>query len=255
MPSTISTPGELRFSHRRASGRAWRVVEAQHKVSTAKLTDTADEQKILEDLIEEAKPAIPEECGHLHFLLSTPFRYDPPRPHGSRFRRAGRTPGVFYAAESVDTAIAETCFWRLLFYAESPDTSWPGDAGEFTAFAAEYHTEHAIDLTLGPFTDRTPIWMHPTHYEPCQDLADLCREGGIDLIRYASVRDPQHKLNLAILTCSTFTRADPSDRQSWRILLGSNGARALCEMPAGSIDFDRKAFLPDPRIEAMRWDR
>lgn len=255
MPSNISTPGELQSSRRRAIGRAWRVVEAQHKVSTAKLTDRSDEQKLLEDLIEETKPAVPEECRHLHFLLSTPFRYDPPRLRGSRFRRAGRTPGVFYAAENVDTAIAETCFWRLLFYAESPDTSWPGDAGEFTAFSVDYAADRAIDLTLAPFTDRAEFWTHVTQYDQCQELADLCREAGIDLIRYASVRDPQHKLNLALLSCATFARSEPHERQTWRILLGSNGARALCEMPAGSIDFDRRAFLPDPRIEGMRWDR
>jgi hypothetical protein len=255
MPSSISIPDELGSSRRRAAGRAWRVVEAQHKVSTAKLTNYSDEQAILEDLIEETKPAVPEECRHLHFLLSTPFRYDPPREHGSRFRRAGRTPGVFYAAEHVDTAIAETCFWRLLFYAESPGTSWPGDAGEFTAFSVEYATDAAVDLTLAPFTDRAAFWTHVTQYDKCQELADLCREAHIDLIRYTSVRDPQHKLNLALLRCATFARSEPIERQSWRILLGSNGARALCEMPAGSIDFDRNAFILDPRIKAMKWDR
>jgi len=255
MPSSISTPEELRFSRRRAIGLAWRAVEAQHKVSTAKLTDNAAEQKILEDLIQETKPAVPEECRHLHFLLSTPFRYEPPRPRGSRFRRAGRTPGVFYAAEHVDTAIAEMCFWRLLFYAESPNTPWPGDAGEFTAFSVEYATERAIDVTLAPFTDRAECWGHLTRYDECQDLADLARDAGIDLIRYASVRDPQHKLNFALLRCATFARSDPVERQSWRILLGSNGVRALCEMPVGSIDFDRRAFLPDPRIKGMRWER
>lgn len=255
MSSSISTLGELLSSRRRAAGCAWRVVEAQHKVSTAKLTNYSDEQRVLEDLIEETKPAVPEDCRHLHFLLSTPFRYDPPRVRGSRFRRAGRTPGVFYAAENVDTAIAETCFWRLLFYAESPETSWPGDAGEFTAFSVDYATDMAIDLTSAPFIDRVEFWTHVTQYDKCQELADLCRDARIDVIRYASVRDPQHKLNLALLDCAAFARLEPHERQSWRILLGSNGARALCEMPAGSIDFDRKAFLPDPRIEAMRWDR
>jgi hypothetical protein len=162
---------------------------------------------------------------------------------------------VFYAAENVDTAIAEMCFWRLLFYAESPDTKWPGDAGEFTAFSVDYATEKAIDLMLAPFADRAALWMHLTRYDECQELADMARGIGIDLIRYASVRDPQHKPNLALLGCAAFARREPVERQSWRILLGSNGARALCEMPDVSIDFDRGAFLPDPRIETMRWDR
>jgi RES domain len=256
MSLSISTLDELRSSARRAAGRAWRVVEAQHWVSTAKLTDTAEEQKLLEDLIEATKPALPPECEHLHFLLATPFRYGAVRPYGSRFRRAGRTPGVFYAAENVDTAIAEACFWRLLFYAESPPTKWPDDAGEFTAFFVEYATERAIDLTLAPFADeRIKFWTHLTRYDECQELADLARAAGIEVMRYASVRDPQHKANLALLSCAVFSRRDPMERQTWRILLKNNGQRALCEMPQGSIDFDSNTFVADPRIKAMLWER
>jgi RES domain len=255
MSSPISTRGELSRSRRRAAGRGWRVVEGQHKVSTAKLTDTRVEQERLEALIEGTKPAIPAECRHLSFLLATPFRYGAPYPRGSRFRRAGYTPGVFYACENVDTAVAEICFGRLLFFADSPDTRWPKEAGEFTAFAAAYATESAIDLTLAPFDDRSAMWMDLTDYTGCQNLAETARESGIDLIRYASVRDPQHKLSLAILHCRVFARAEPVEYQTWRILLGSNGARAICETPREWIDFDRNAFLPDPRIAAMRWDR
>jgi hypothetical protein len=255
MSSTISTPGEPSSSARQASGRAWRVVEAQHRVSTAKLTDTTAEQELLEELIDQTKPRIPPECRHLHFLLFTPFRYAAPRPQGSRFRRPGLTPGVFYAAESVDTAVAEACFHRLLFFAESPATGWPLNAGEFTAFAVEYSTPLAVDLTRPPFDDRRHIWQHPTDYSGCQDFAELARSEKIEVIKYSSVRDPRHRLNIAILACAAFAKAEPVDRQSWRILLGANGARALCDMPNVTIDFDRNSFAGDPRIKAMTWDR
>ena len=89
---------------RRLSGACWRVVEAQHKVSTLKLVDTLAEQTLLEGLIEQTKPPVPPECRHLHYLLATPFRYGSPYPRGSRFRRAGLTPGVFYASETAATA-------------------------------------------------------------------------------------------------------------------------------------------------------
>ncbi len=69
-----------------------------------------------ERLIEETKPEIPDERRHLDYLLATPFRYGPVYPHGSRFRRAGKTSGVFYAAEKVETAVAELAFYRLLFF-------------------------------------------------------------------------------------------------------------------------------------------
>jgi RES domain len=255
MSSTISTREELSSNSRQAAGRSWRAVEAQHIISTAKLTDTAEEQRLLENLIEGAKPNIPSECQHLNFLVSTPFRYGAPYPNGSRFRKAGRTLGVFYSSENADTAIAELCFRRLLFFAESPATRWPTDAGEFTAFAVEYATPRLIDLTRPPFDDRAAIWMHLTQYDGCQRLAELARSVGIEIIWYASARDPMNKLNTALLTCHAFANAEPTDRRTWRILLGSNGARALCEMPRITIDFDRRAFARDPRIAAMRWDR
>ena len=85
------TPAELSSSARVAAGRAWRIVEAQHRVSTLKLVDTPEDQAFLERLIDETKPPVPPECRHLDYLLFTPFRYGNYR-HGSRFRRPGNPP-------------------------------------------------------------------------------------------------------------------------------------------------------------------
>jgi hypothetical protein len=254
MSSPISTPEELSSSARHLSGRCWRVVEAQNKISTLKLTDTIAEQSTLELLIEETKPAIPPEAQHLNYLLSTPFRYDAPYPRGSRFRRSGMTPGVFYGAEHPHTAIAELCFYRLLFFSDSPSTKWPADAGEDTAFAVDY-AARSIDLTVDPLSNRSALWTHVTDYDDCQSLAELARTVNIDLIRYVSVRDPANRKNIAILHPRAFAITEPNARQTWRLFLGSQGARALCEMPVDAIDFDRQAFQADPRIAAMQWER
>src|SRR5690606_23673868 len=125
MSSPTWTAAALSSEAVRLDRKGWRLVEAQHRVSTLKLVDTHDEQALLEELVEETKPAIPAECRHLDYLLATPFRYGSVYPQGSRFRRAGRTRGVFYAAEQVATAVAEMAFYRLLFFADSPDTPWP----------------------------------------------------------------------------------------------------------------------------------
>jgi hypothetical protein len=55
---------------------AWRVVEAQHEVSTRKLVDSADEQALLETLIERVKPPAVGSARQ-HYLLTTPFRHPP----------------------------------------------------------------------------------------------------------------------------------------------------------------------------------
>ena len=118
MSSNTSTPAALSSDAHSLAGTCWRLVEAQHHVSTLKLVDSVDEQELLEDLIEATKPPVPPECRDLHYLLSTPFRYGTVYPTGSRFRRAGLTEGVFYASEKPETAVAEMAFYRLLFFAE-----------------------------------------------------------------------------------------------------------------------------------------
>jgi hypothetical protein len=255
MSSNTWTPEELSSNFRVLAGRCWRAVEAQHYVSTLKLTDTQEEQSRLEELVETTKPRIPEECRHLPYLLSTPFRYGAPYPRGSRFRRAGLTAGVFYAAELSLTAIAELTFYRLLFFAESPDTPWPANPGEYTAFAADFAAESGIDLTNSPFDGQRLVWTHPTNYSPCQDLADTAREAGALAIRYRSARMRDPSFNLALLSCRAFARGEIVDRQKWRIHLSTRGARAICEMPRIHAEFDRSAFSSDPRIVGMRWDR
>ena len=72
----------------------WRAVEAQHKIATMVLVDTLDEQALLESLLDQSKPPLPEPLRRLHWLLFTPFRY-PPLPTGSRFRGPAEA-GVFY---------------------------------------------------------------------------------------------------------------------------------------------------------------
>lgn len=97
--------------------------------------------------------------------------------------------------------------------------------------------------------------MHPTDYAPCQKLADEARAAGIEIIRFASVRDPQHRLNIALLTCRAFRAKEPGGHQSWRIRLGPAGVQALRDFPRSSLEFNRDAFAADPRIAGLDWLR
>ena len=254
MPSRTWTRAALSSERRRIAGTCWRVVEAQHRVSTMKLVDTLAEQSMLESLVDATKPPVPPDCQHLHYLLSTPFRYGAPYPTGSRFRRAGMTPGVFYASNTVSTAVAETAFHRLLFFADSPGTPWPMDAGDLTAFSVRFRTSSGIDITVRPFDLDRPRWTHPTDYAPCQALADSAREAEIEVVRYDSARDAGG-INLALLACRAFSTKQPAKRQTWRLSLNAHGARAVCEFPELRLEFTRQAFAADPRIAALRWER
>jgi len=248
------TRNALTAEARRLAGRCWRVVEAQHVVSTMKIVDTLAEQTRLEELLEESKPPLPPDCRHLHYLLFTPFRYGAPYPRGSRFRRAGLTPGVFYASQSVTTAVAEMAFFRLLFFADSPATPWPANAIEHTVFQTRFRTSRGLDLLTAPFDRERARWTHPTDYEPCQALAEAARASGVQAIRYPSARDAGG-VNVALLTCAAFSGTAPLERQTWRLHLDSGGVRALCEFPERRLSFDTTAFAADPRIATLRWQR
>ena len=247
------TPDALSSEARRLAGVCWRVVEAQHVISTLALVDTLDEQALLEELLDDSKPAVPAECRHLHYLLSTPFRYGAPYPTGSRFRRAGFTEGVFYASSLVATAVAEMAFYRLLFYAESPDTPWPSNAGEYTAFSVRVSSRKSIDLTVAPFDTDSRKWTHPTDHSYCQALADTARTAGIQAIRYRSARAEGQ--NIALLTCAAFASHEPIERQTWRMHIDATGVRALCSFPDQRLGFDRHFFARDRRIAELTWDR
>lgn len=248
MSLPIWTPAALSSEARAYAGPVWRLVEAQHRVSTLKLVDTLEEQALLEDLLEESKPMLPPECAGLDYLLATPFRYGAVYPHGSRFRRAGRTPGVFYAAEAVTTALAEMAFYRLLFYAESPQTPYPANAADFTAFSASVATGAALDLTRSPLDRDHARWTDPTDYAACQALSDAARDAGIEVVRYVSVRDPGGGANVALLSATAFAAPKPQERQTWHIRLSGRGVQAICEFPPARVEFARADFGNDPRL-------
>ena len=254
MSSHIWTHDALRSEQKSICGSTWRLVEAQHIVSTLSLVDSLDEQSLLENILEETKPPIPFECQGLDYLLSTPFRYRP-YPHGSRFRKAGLTLGVWYGAERPETAVAEMVFYRFLFYAESPETPFPDNPADYTAFSVGVSTACGLDLTIGSLADDHDKWKNLTDYSACQDLADIARETGVEIIRFESVRDPSGNANLAVLNCRAFRDSAPADRQSWRIRMSATGAQAVRDHPRAGIEFLPDAFSDDPRLSQMVWNR
>ena len=249
MSSPTWTPDALRSEARGLSTTCWRLVEAQHRVSTMKLVDSLDEQALLEAELEATKPPVPAECEGLHYLLATPFRYGR-YPGNSRFRREGYSPGVFYASEHAETAVAETAFYRLLFFAESPDSPWPSNPLEFTAFATAVAAASAIDLTAAPLSRDRESWMRLDDYAACLALADAARSAQVTVIRYQSVRDPAGRANLAVLDCSAFARPEPLGWATWRLRVSAYGVTALCDRPSTRLDLPRRVFAADPRLAA-----
>ncbi|WP_322626739.1 RES family NAD+ phosphorylase [Paracoccus beibuensis] len=218
-------------------------------VSTMKLVDTTDEQELLEDILESSKPPVPVAARGHGFLLSTPFRYR--SRHDSRFRTAASSFGVFYAAEDSRTAVHEMIFYRLLFFAESPETKFPSDAKQYSLFSVSIACERSLDLTQHPLSADHDRWVDRANYSACQAVANLGQGEGLQLIRYQSVREPSGTgRNLALMDPSCFV-GTPQQVETWNIFLGPGGAQAIREMPRTRFDCPVELFLDDPRLRAL----
>lgn len=236
---TTSTPTALRSEARPWAGSGWRAVEAQYKNATIALTHgDVRRQSILEDIIEEAKPVLPAAAVGLHFLLSTPFRYQSPPPAGSRFR-ARTDPGVFYGAERIRTACAEVGYWRLRFWNDSAGLRDKPASLPVTLFEFHGATEASLDLTRPPFLGEREVWTRPDDYRETQALAAAARKADIEVIRFESVRDPDGRC-LAILTPVVF-RAVPEpyrhQQQSWNLYIEPPGL-AVWQRSLGGDSFE-----------------
>lgn len=231
------------FKPQTLSVELWRAVEAQHRVSTMVLVDTLDEQALLERMLEESKPALQQGQDTLHWLLFTPFRY-PPLPNGSRFRGPA-DPGVFYGADLVRTACAELGYWRWRLLIDSPALE-SIDPMQQTLFRTPMQGS-TIDLTRPPHARQHRQWTDPDDYSACQQLAREARDAGIQMIRYQSVRDPEHGSCTAVLSHTAFAATEPAESRTWTLAVFRHRVFWRCD----SI-FEDHAYDFDARI--WGWD-
>ena len=214
-----------------------------------RLVDSLAEQELLETILEESKPRLPPGTEKLHYLLATPFRYRPRMD--SRFR-ASFDAGVWYGAEELRTALAEKSYWRLRFLLDSPGTPDLKPVPH-TAFRASVRGS-AIDLTVQPFLRDRAKWVHRTSYEATQALAAAAREAQVQIIRYESVRDPEHAACAAVLTPTAFHRPRPKDLETWFIAASRARVRCAREGRGGPTwEFTSEQLLgPEPRGKQAR---
>ena len=212
----------------------WRVVEAQHQVSTRKLVDSTEEQILLEEMIDSVKPPDITK-GRIHYLLFTPFRY-PPLPHGSRF--GGRHErGIWYGSVELRGAFAEVAYYRLLFLEASR-----GDIGTvttaLTAFTATMRTLRGVDLTKAPFDKYRSRIASPVRYDATQPLGADMRAAGVEAFRYPSARDSEGGINIAAFVPSVFGKAKPKLLETWHCA----ASRERVDLTQGDY-FVRRRFM------------
>ena len=227
------------------AGPVLRIVEAQHKISTDRLTDTPAEQEVLERLVEEVKPTMPAPARKLHHLLATPFRYGYSRP--TRFRRALERPGIFYGSETEATALAEAAFNKLRFFSAAPGTILPTTTAEQYVFGIEVKAKRCLDLTAEPLVAGRKYWTRHQDYGPCQRFAAAARAIDTQLIRYESVRDPKARANVALFDPKSFQKPVPTLERTWHFRFRGAKLTAFAAGPSPDrYDFTFEQFRLTP---------
>lgn len=195
-------------------GELVRVVESQEQVATAALVDNLSEQAMLEELLELSKPPPRTGTEGLHYLLASPFRY-PPLRHGSRFG-SRLEPSLFYGAKSVATALAESAYYRLVFW-NGMKRPPPGGRllTQHTAFRARFHTDRGLRLQEPPCAAQQHILTDPGEYVATQAFGKRLRNLGTQAIEYTSARDPMKGLNVALFAPQTLTSRRPIRPEPW----------------------------------------
>jgi RES domain-containing protein len=110
-----------------------------------------------------------------------PFTH--PNPKGSRFSDGSY--GVYYAADRLSTAVAETAHHFARFARDSDDPPRREDMQALVGVI--YNTFHDIDALPG---EQRAAVLDPNSDIASQSLAQALRDGGSNGVVYSSVRDP-----------------------------------------------------------------
>lgn len=214
----------------------WRGVEAQHVAATMKLVDTADEQAELERILEATKPPVPASTRPRpqHYLITTPFRY--PSPYASRFREAGAL-GIWYGAQTIETACTELAYWRWRFLMDSTGLRPKELIAEFTLFKARVEGR-MLDLASAPWDTLRTQWASDD-YTACIRIAKEARARVVQWIRYWSARHVQGYCG-AVLDMSCLSNVDLNRQQTWVCKVTATSAFMRHDSDSLTVEFASK---------------
>ena len=231
---------------RRMGGEVLRLVESQEQVATSRLVATLAEQELLEAMLEASKPPRPARTAQLDYLLATPFRY-PPLRHGSRF--GGRhEPSLFYGARTLTTVLAESAYYRFVFWHGMTAPPAAKLDTQHTLFGVQWRTAHGLRLQAPPFDahraqladpadrvaddqpqlqrDRQRRRQRRERQQQQHALGTAMRAAGVEAFEFVSARDAAGGLNVALFTPKALTKKQPAWQEAW-----------LCELTGVHVRF------------------
>lgn len=187
-----------------------RIVEDQAKLTSYRATQDAEKAIQLEMLIDFTKP--PMSHSGWHDLIATPFRYElPVLPHfQARFRPPYFSKNVFYASGILETALYEYSFhmMRQRVHLQVGKRRVKNETGSRTGFSVDANDSSATQIHTLP---NVSAILDKSDYSPSH--AYIRANPQADFIIYPSVRDPQHRDNVAIMEINHLSHQINSERQ------------------------------------------
>ncbi|WP_105103972.1 RES family NAD+ phosphorylase [Microbulbifer pacificus] len=250
----IDLRDKIRTSTTRLIGRLYRIIESQEEVATRSLVDSLQKQAILENLLEQSKPARLPGSEHLHYLLATPFRY-PPLPWGSRFGGTAEN-GIFYGSKTVATVLAEAAYYRLLFLNDMEQAPRTPVTSYHQIFSAKYCADPGVRLQDESWRPHWASLTHTSEYGFCQKLGAQMRECGIQGLETPSARalsagistlpvSSGEGVNVALFNPGALLRRPPTIEAEVTAESDQGGISFLLKSGRSvtSTRFERRAFL------------
>jgi hypothetical protein len=234
-------------------GEFVRCVESQEPVATSHLVDNLAEQHLLEQLLETTKPPVRSGTDGLHYLLAAPFRY-PPLRHGSRFG-SRHEPSLFYGSLSPRAALAETAYYRFVFWHGMSSPPLSGRLlTQHTLFGARYGTAKGLRLHAPPCAQHRSVLTRPDSYADTQHFGSALRAAGVEAFEYVSARDAKRGLNVALFHPTALEGRAPLWQQPWIAETTPEVVRFSCaeRIPTHSFplnDFLHDDLLPMPAVQ------
>nr|WP_255590008.1 RES family NAD+ phosphorylase [Marinicella sp. NBU2979] len=169
------------------------------------ITDSIEEQSIIENLLDEIKPRPVH--SNKHYLLTTPFRY-PPLKYGSRYGTTDMK-SHFYAAKDPMTCLVECAYYRFMFLDHIQVTYDKPLNTNHLLFSCSVATKKALDLTSAQFKSIENKITLPDDHSYTQKIGQwACQNNGFDAIIFPSARHLEG-VNYAITSIKNIKSRQP----------------------------------------------
>lgn len=227
-----------------------RMVETQEYAATTSLVDDLEEQAILEQILDDFKPNYADNTQHLHYLISTPFRY-PPLKYGSRFGTITE-PSFFYASEAIPTCLAEAAFYRF-YLIDGTEKPFPKVVqSQHCLFFVYVKSSNTLDLTKVLNTEVQKQLTDPKSYIYTQYLGQQARKEGADMLRYFSARCQNQGINVAIDNHTIIQSEKPEDKMEFICQLDPHtGILRFSQPKTFPVMFTREQFIVDGSLPLL----